>query len=289
MCARVSAKATRITILKAPASMSPAVKRRAAITSGLCSVTFRNLDPADVIRLAANAGLACIEWGGDIHVPHGDIARANDVAKLTRESGLLVSSYGSYWRADGTAEQTASLPKVLDSAQALGTRIIRVWAGRTDGRTATAQERSTIAASLRQGAEAAQARDIILACEFHDGTLACTGPSALRLLAEEAAHPSLRCYWQPQHGQSDQICLDSLQAVSPWLLHLHVFHWWPGPDQRFSLSEGRSRWSRFLAAVPDDGIERAALLEFLPGDDPAILAGEARILNSLIAGLPVPT
>ena len=29
-----------------------------------------------------------IEWGGDVHVPPGDEARARDVAALTREAGL---------------------------------------------------------------------------------------------------------------------------------------------------------------------------------------------------------
>ena len=39
------------------------------IRPGLCSVTFRELDAERVVELAAEAGLACVEWAGDVHVP----------------------------------------------------------------------------------------------------------------------------------------------------------------------------------------------------------------------------
>ncbi|MDD5482315.1 MAG: hypothetical protein PHP98_01495 [Kiritimatiellae bacterium] len=43
--------------------------------SGLTSVTFRKLSCRKVAALVKKAGLAAIEWGGEVHVPHGDIAR----------------------------------------------------------------------------------------------------------------------------------------------------------------------------------------------------------------------
>ena len=46
------------------------------IHTGLVSVTFRKLEPAEIVDLVKQAGLQGIEWGGDIHVPHGDIQRA---------------------------------------------------------------------------------------------------------------------------------------------------------------------------------------------------------------------
>ena len=41
------------------------------IRPGLCSITFRDLSVDDVVALAADAGLAGIEWGADRHVPPG--------------------------------------------------------------------------------------------------------------------------------------------------------------------------------------------------------------------------
>ena len=46
------------------------------VATGLTSVTFRKLDPLQVIQLTKSAGLQSIEWGGDIHVPAGDLDNA---------------------------------------------------------------------------------------------------------------------------------------------------------------------------------------------------------------------
>lgn len=66
---------------------------------GLCSVTLRHLDVAGVLAAAVEAGLECVEWGADIHVPAGDEAAAARVRAATEEAGLAVASYGSYYRA----------------------------------------------------------------------------------------------------------------------------------------------------------------------------------------------
>ncbi|MEZ5208343.1 MAG: hypothetical protein R2690_15535 [Acidimicrobiales bacterium] len=63
---------------------------------GLCSVTFRALAVPAVVDLAAEAGLEAIEWGGDVHVPPGDVRRAAAAAQATLATGLRVGSYGSY-------------------------------------------------------------------------------------------------------------------------------------------------------------------------------------------------
>ena len=65
---------------------------------GLVSVTFRQLAPREIVQLAAAAGLRGIEWGGDIHVPHGDLQAARAVRDITAAAGLQVLAYGSYFR-----------------------------------------------------------------------------------------------------------------------------------------------------------------------------------------------
>jgi hypothetical protein len=51
-------------------------------------VTFRSLEPAEIVKLADRAGLDGIEWGGDVHVPHGDVTKASEVYKMTSSMGL---------------------------------------------------------------------------------------------------------------------------------------------------------------------------------------------------------
>ena len=89
------------------------------IKSGLVSITFRQLSPGDIIDLVKKAGLDGIEWGGDIHVPHGDIAKAEEVYSLTRDAGLDIPAYGSYYKVGESEQEGLAFNDVLISAAAL--------------------------------------------------------------------------------------------------------------------------------------------------------------------------
>ena len=110
------------------------------LKSGLTSVTFRSLPPKAIIDLVVQASLDAIEWGGDVHVPHGDIGRAGEIREMTEESGLITSSYGSYYRvcagrdssrAAGVMITEANPPieGVLETAVELKVPTVRLWAG----------------------------------------------------------------------------------------------------------------------------------------------------------------
>src|SRR5690625_3600330 len=97
--------------------------------TGLCSVTIRNLSVEEVIGLVTITGLDGIEWGGDVHVPPGNIEQASAVAKLTEENNLDVISYGSYYRVGESKNNKASFKQILETAVHLKAPAIRVWAG----------------------------------------------------------------------------------------------------------------------------------------------------------------
>lgn len=248
-----------------------------SIRPGLCSVTFRALAPERIVGLAAAAGLEVIEWGGDVHVPPGDAVRATAVARATTDAGLAVASYGSYFRA-GADE---SLAPVLDSAEALGADRVRIWAGHLGSADASERVRAETVARLQAAASEAATRGIGLALEFHSGTLADTAPTTLRLLAE-VDHPALSTYWQPTVGASVDTVLDEYRALAARTSAAHVFSWWPSTE-RLPLRARDSLWTRFFAeAARTADPPRDALLEFVPGDDPAVLADEAAALRSYI-------
>lgn len=249
---------------------------------GLCSITFRPLTSEEVIERVVRAGLAGIEWGGDIHVPHGDLARAQAVARRCADAGVSITSYGSYWNAGDSEANGLPFAAVAETAAALGAPVVRVWAGTRDARTASTADRREVAGNLLRAAAIAQGLGLRIACEFHDGTVTSTGESTRCLLVEEAAHPALGCYWQPPHAESLAVCLDSLITVSPWLTHVHVFHWWPSAAERRPLDEGWERWRAYIAAMPPATTPRAALLEYLPDDLPGTLAREAATLRQLL-------
>ena len=84
------------------------------IQPGLVSVTFRKLTPAEIVALVKQAGLKGIEWGGDLHVPHGDLVRAREVRELTHEGGLGVAACGSGYSSPTTPSHEHSRPMRSD-------------------------------------------------------------------------------------------------------------------------------------------------------------------------------
>ena len=251
------------------------------ILPGLVSVTFRQLTPAEIVALVRRAGLQGIEWGGDIHVPHGDLTRAREVRGLTEAAGLTVAAYGSYYRARHSATAGLAFPPVLDTALALGAPVIRVWAGPAGSAETNAATRQSVVADLQRVAGLAARAGVKIAAEFHGGTLNDTNGMAVRLLAE-VGHANFYSYWQPTVQMDDPECVAGLGLIGPRLSHLHVFHWHPVRERR-PLAEGAERWALFLRraeAVPGD---RYAMLEFVEKDSPENFLSDAATLKSWLA------
>ncbi|MHC4562364.1 MAG: sugar phosphate isomerase/epimerase family protein [Planctomycetota bacterium] len=239
------------------------------IHPGLCSITFREHSPRQIVEMVAEAGLAGIEWGGDIHCPHGDVAVAKEVGAMTLDAGLAVSSYGSYFR-PGAAEGKDSPPfkAVLDSAVAMGAPLIRIWAGglASDAPEADEAYRAAVADETRRiSRDAEEEAGIGIALECHAGSLTDTLQSTLRLLAA-VDDDNVTCYFQPPFGSAKPDNMTAIEALASKLSNVHVFHWLQTPADKIDhrpLAEGRDDWLAYLAeieAVPGD---RWALLEFV--------------------------
>ena len=234
--------------------------------TGLVSVTFRQLSPAEIVTLVVDAGLASIEWGGDVHVPLGDLGTAREVAERCAGNGIAVEAYGSYYRADG------DFGPVLDTALALGAPRIRVWAGKNG--SATEPDRTAVVENLRETAALAAAEGVEIAVEYHANTLTDTLDSALDLFA---AVPALKPYWQPPIGSTVAEARAAVPALDP--VAVHVFSW-ADDGTRLPLAARESLWRPVLAALPAD---RHALLEFVRDDAPEAFAEDAATLRGWLA------
>lgn len=246
---------------------------------GLCSVTMRHLGVEEVARLAAEAGLRAIEWGGDVHVPPGDAAAVQRARTATEIAGLVTASYGSYLLADGDAS-TETIERALATAAELGAPNVRVWApfGIEPGSSRTA----AVIDDLATVAARASDRGLSVSLEFHGGTATATAASTVALL-EAVGAPNLSTYWQPPYWlpvRSAEEDAAEVAALAPFLSHVHVYEWADHDDRR-PLAEGRARWRAVLAALPPG--ERVTFLEFVAGDDPAALLEDARTLHGLLA------
>ncbi len=244
---------------------------------GLCSVTFRALPAAAVARLAAEAGIEAIEWGADVHAPAERPEQLTRVARLSREFGLRICSYGSYYRAGHSPDD--EFASVARAAVLLGAPRVRVWAGARGSGPASPADRHRVTLALRSAADLAAERGLELALEFHDGTLA-DSPAAVRRLLTDVDRANLRSYWQPPVGLPDQAALAGLEEMIDLVSGVHVFSWWPGPERR-PLAARAGLWRSVLAALERRGGLPDTLLEFVPDDDPGLLAGEVATLAAL--------
>jgi sugar phosphate isomerase/epimerase len=262
----------------------------ATIEAGLCSISFRKLSVGEVAKLAADAGLAMIEWGGDVHVPPGNPEAATAAKRATEEAGLRVGSYGSYHWCGRGDDPTATVA----AAEALGADMIRVWMGpgwggmpEGDWRTTSPADATDLwqAAIAELDALARRAADagLRVGMEYHPNTLTADPAGVLRLL--DGLSPDARrvasTYWQPnQYLPDDAAGTDTLRTVLPHVSNLHVFHWTTdveGQVDRHPLAEGIHRWHKWLDLLPAD-VNRLALLEFVRHDDPANLSPDATAL-----------
>ena len=251
------------------------------IHSGLVSVTFRALSPGEIVDLVVQAGLKGIEWGGDVHAPHGDVARAREVYERTVDAGLTIPSYGSYYRPgqENPPPAEASFEAALESAIALHAPIVRVWAGRRGSADADAAYWQRVVDDSLRIAGLAQQAGLAIAYEFHGNTLTDTNASALRLL-QAADHPALSTYWQSRGEEDEGTRLEGLRAVLPRLSHVHVQQGSGG--QRTPLAEGADLWARRLDLVRSTGRDHYALIEFVQDDAPEAFLRDAETLKGWI-------
>ncbi|MEX0324892.1 MAG: sugar phosphate isomerase/epimerase family protein [Puniceicoccaceae bacterium] len=257
------------------------------LVPGLVSISFRNLAAEEIIRLVKECGLRGVEWGGDVHVPHGDLAVAEAVGRSTREAGLQVASYGSYYRfADccDSAEDGPSMEVVLETAQVLGAPAIRVWAGNKDPEEVSGEGFHLIAAKAREFAGAAEALGMRLDFEYHENTLTASPDATLRLL-EAVGHPNARTLWQPPLQTSPEERLAGLRQVQPYVSNLHVNHFDqdPWPDIH-PLAEGHEEWAGYLQVMHEGGGDRWVLIEHVADHSPEKFTADAASLLEWLKG-----
>ena len=232
--------------------------------AGLVSVSFRKLAAEEIAKLCVQCELEEIEWGGDIHVPLGDVKAACRVAALTQNEGLHTCCYGSYIRM--TKEERPLFASLVETAAALEAPSIRVWAGRSED-----ADMDEIAESAQMLSE--MARDRIITFEFHGNTLTYNAATAQKLM-KKIDKPNVLSQWQWPIDLPETECLSSIETMRPWLYNVHVFSW--QGRERLPLAAKAESWRQYLPALKG---KRNFLLEFVQDDDPQNLVRDARVLR----------
>ena len=242
--------------------------------SGLVSVSFRDHSPEKIALAASRNYLKFVEWGSDVHAPYQDLSKLQSIVALQNRYGIACCSYGTYFRLGYS--DISELPQYIQAAKILGTRILRLWAGRKKASDCTKEEQEKLFAECRKAVAIAEAQGVILCLECHRRSYTETKEGALKLM-EAIQSPNFRMYWQPNPDISMTENLEYISLLNPYITHIHVFHW--VADQRFPLRDGMKQWKRFLSALSGD---HHLLLEFMPDDRILSLSAEAETLNRLI-------
>ena len=244
---------------------------------GFTTVTFRGKTIEENIDMALQSGASGIEWGGDVHVAPGNFVQAEKAARLTREAGLQVYSYGSYYRTD--SEDPSDFLPVLETARRLGTALVRVWAGTLSPEKADKEYRERVVRCAREIGKMAKDRQITVAFEYHRNTLTENAVSAVALL-EEIGLDNVKSYWQPNPDLSHQENMAELKAVLPYLVSVHMFYW-TGANVRHLFKEGMDQWQDYLSVIHHkDDIN--FLLEFCKDDADTCFLADMDAIRSLL-------
>ncbi len=250
------------------------------INTGLVSVTFRELSPEAVIDLVSQAGLAAIEWGGDVHVPHGEVRRARRVRQMSLDAGLQTPSYGSYYRAGHSGDVPFS--EIVDTAVALGASVIRIWAGRKGSAEANEAYWDQVVADSLRVAGLAEEAGLSVAYEFHQNTLTDTYKAALTLL-KKVDRANVKTYWQPPAGVSVADNLVGLERILPRLANVHVqsARTVGGGTERAALAATSDAWGQYFEKIAAAERDHYAMIEFVRGDTPEQFLEDAALLREL--------
>ncbi len=250
------------------------------LKSGLVSVTFRKLDYKSIIECAKSVGLSAIEWGGDIHVPHGDLQKAHLVRTETMDAGLEIAAYGSYYISGHSAEEGLDFETVLETAVELAAPTIRIWAGKIGSAEADKSYWLKIVRESKKIAELAAAKKINLSFEFHRNTLADSAQSVLRLM-QEISDENLKVYWQPSVGMASEDNLKDLDLLLGYITNVHIFHW-NADRSRCLLQDGIKDWKSYLDKLLSSKQNHYVMLEFVKDDSPENFLNDAKTLKGLL-------
>lgn len=244
--------------------------------AGLVSVTFRRLSAECIVQAVAEAGLHAIEWGGDVHAPHGDERRARQIGGWSRDLGLDVA-YGSYYRVGESEANGLAFEAVLSSAIALGAKTIRVWAGNRAPESVDLVYWDRVINDARRIAAMAAPNDVTIAFERHSNTLTAT-PEAHRLLLESLSSPNIATFWQPDFTATVEDNRASLHSVLPRLRSVHVFHFDAPARQFLPLEPSQDWWLSFLPILRSSHRSHDLMIEFVADESLDAFRRDAAVL-----------
>ncbi|NCO39167.1 MAG: hypothetical protein AUJ96_07950 [Armatimonadetes bacterium CG2_30_66_41] len=205
---------------------------------GLCTIAFQEKPLSEVLEVATKCGFEAVEvWCKPPHGPGGfDPAYWVGIAEEIAAHLLGPPVIGSYLR--GTEKDfDAQAARILQIADALDSRLIRVWAGSKGSKDATDADWDAVVAAYAQ--LAATAADYRFCFERHAGTLTDDWQCARKLL-DRLPQPNIGLNYQFLRGETTEVVCGSLTEVTDRLFNVHVQNGRKLPDGSWKAADAES-------------------------------------------------
>lgn len=222
---------------------------------GLVTTTLRQIkNLEDVVRIAAESGVQCIEWGGDVHVT--DIGSARLAKKLCDEAGIAVSSYGSYYRV-GICDKS-EWKRICEISKEIGAEYIRVWLGTQDSEKTDDESYSKLVEDAKSMCAVAAEYGLCVCPECHGGTYNNNTDAFLKI-REDIGCDNFKTYFQSRYRRMNYD-LDRIERTVPYIQSVHVSFF----DQRREQfpKYNPSYMRTLLEKLNEVGYDGDVLLEF---------------------------
>ena len=242
--------------------------------TGLVSVTFRDKNPEEIIKIVKEEKLDSIEWGSDVHIPPNDLKNASEILK--KMDGLETISYGTYYRIG----EDMSFNEYLETAIAIKTKNIRVWAGRKNREDANEEYFEKAVKDATCIADKAKKYGIDISFEYHLGTLTNSQNATIELLST-IDRENVYTYWQALKNRDIATNIKDISQLSSMkkLKNIHAFQW--KNEDVFMLSEGFEEWKTYLS----NANANACLLEFVKDNKIENYRADAKTLKEILSNI----
>lgn len=242
----------------------------------MTSLTLKNENIINVVKIAKEAGIEGIEWGvSDTHMKLCDKKSAEEIKKASSEYAVEIFSLGSYCY----MEEKEECDDALETAVLLGAPIIRIWAGKLPPCECDDEYRNKIISNTIYMADKAKKHNIVLGFEYHPWTLTETADDALALI-NDIGKDNVGLYWQPTNRISAEENVRDRNRVIPYFVgNIHIqnsirdkYH------EKLSLIEDRLKL--FFDDIKNE--DYRVMIEFVKDGSIENLFDDARVLRKVI-------
>ena len=184
---------------------------------GFTTTSFRQIKSFEkIVKIACEAEVDCIEWGGDVHIR--SVADAKRAKVLCDNAGIRINSYASYYRVG--CKNTDEWKKICEIACAMDARSVRVWLGKADSEKTDESTYRQIVEDAKSICAVAEEYGLIVCPECHDKTYNNNTDAFLKIHADVGCD-NFRTYFQSRYKRL-QYDLDRIERTLPYIETVHI-------------------------------------------------------------------